>query len=169
MNLFSLFKKPAATSSKGIIAGGGAALALAIGLVAPWEGLELKAYRDIVGVWTICYGETNGVRPGDTATKAQCDTMLARQLGAYEARLDACLVATVPVKAKVAFVSWAYNVGTGAACSSTLVRKANSGDIVGACNELPKWNRAGGKVVRGLTNRREAERELCLAGVREGV
>lgn len=169
-------RKPAAApnprmskTSKGILAGTGAALTLAIGLVAPWEGLELKAYRDIVGVWTICYGETNGVTPGQTATKAQCDTMLARQLGEYEARLDRCLTATVPTKAKVAFVSWAYNVGTGAACSSTLVRKANAGDITGACNELPKWNRAGEQVVRGLTNRREAERQLCLEGVKEGV
>lgn len=155
--------------AKGAVAGSTALMALAIGVIGGWEGLELKSYRDIVGVWTICYGETNGVGPGQTSTKAECDTQLARQIGAYEARLDKCLTATVPGKAKVAFVSWAYNVGTGAACSSTLVRKANAGDLVGACNELPKWNRAGGKVVNGLTRRREAERTLCLEGVREGV
>jgi Phage-related lysozyme (muraminidase) len=109
------------------------------------------------------------VKPGQTATKAECDSQLARQIGAYEARLDACLTAPVPGKMKVALVSWAYNVGTGAACSSTLVRKANAGDLAGACDELLKWNRAGGKAVQGLTNRRKAERELCLEGVREGV
>ena len=156
-------------TSKGILAGGGAALTLAIGLVAPWEGLELRAYRDIVGVLTICYGETNGVRPGQTATKTECDSMLARQLVTYEGYLDRCLTATVPVKTKISLISWTYNVGGGAACGSTLVRKANAGDITGACNELPKWNRAGGQVVRGLTNRRQAERQLCLEGVKEGV
>ena len=93
--------------------------------------------------------------------------MLAREVAAYEADLDACLKdpAGIPVKAKIAFVSWAYNVGTGAACRSTLVRKANAGDIAGACDELPRWNKAGGRVIRGLTNRRLSERKLCLEGL----
>lgn len=172
----SLFSRPSKVApvktpktSKGLIAGTAAGMAMTVALIGGWEGLSLTAYPDIVGVWTICYGETDGVRKGDKATKAECDSMLAKQIAAYEARLDKCLTATVPMKTKAAFVSWSYNVGTGAACSSTLVKKANAGDLRGACNELPKWNRAGGKVVRGLTNRREAERQLCLEGVREGV
>ena len=83
----------------------------------------------------------------------------------YEAGLDRCLTAPVPGKTKVAFLSWTYNVGVGAACGSTLVRLANAGALRGACDQLLRWNRAGGKIVRGLTNRREAERQLCLEGV----
>lgn len=152
-------------STKGIIAGSVALTAMATSFIMPWEGRELRAYRDIVGVLTICDGDTFNVKPGQVATHAECDSRLAKHLVTFEAGLDRCLTATVPGQVKVAFLSWAYNVGIGAACGSTLVRKANAGDLVGACNELPKWNRAGGKVVRGLTNRREAERKLCLDGL----
>lgn len=148
--------------TKGLIAGSVALTAMATGLISYWEGRELRAYQDIVGVWTICDGETKGVKPGDVATPAECDSMLATNLRTYEAGLDRCLTADVPGGAKVAFLSWTYNVGVGAACGSTLVRKANAGDIRGACNELPKWNRAGGKVVNGLTRRRAAEQAMCL-------
>jgi len=149
------------------IAGSAAAMALAVSFIGTWEGLELKAYRDIVGVLTVCYGETRGVQPGDQYTKAACDEMLSREVLAFERELDKCLKppVDVPAETKVAFVSWAYNVGTGAACRSTLVRKANRGDLVGACNELPRWNRAGGRVIRGLTNRRISERSLCHRGL----
>lgn len=150
---------------KSLIAGSFALTALATGFISQWEGRELRAYQDIVNVWTICDGETKGVRPGDTATPAECDAMLARNLVVYEQGLDRCLTANVPGKVKVAFLSWTYNVGIGAACGSTLVRKANAGDLRGACNELPKWNRAGGREVRGLSNRRAAERALCLEGL----
>jgi lysozyme len=150
---------------KGLVAGSMGLMALATSVVMNFEGRELQAYQDIVNVWTICDGETKGVKRGDTATPAECDKMLAKNLVAYEQRLDRCLVAPVPGKAKVAFLSWAYNVGTGAACSSTLVRKANAGDVRGACDELLRWDKAGGRVVRGLTNRRIAERKLCLEGL----
>lgn len=143
---------------------GVAALATTIAFVGGWEGLRTQAYRDVVGVWTVCYGETRGVRPGDSYTVAECDAMLARELEGFETSLDACLSREedIPVGAKIAFVSWAYNVGIGAACRSTLVRLANAGDIRGACEQLARWNRAGGRVIRGLTNRRMTERELCL-------
>lgn len=154
----------------GVASGGAGALAAAalisaISFVGGWEGLELKAYRDIVGVWTICYGETNGVKQGDEATKAECDQQLAQQLQSYNAQLNRCLTYPLPDKVRVAFVSWTYNVGVGAACGSTLVRKANAGDLRGACDELLKWNRAGGRVVTGLANRRAAERRLCIEGL----
>ena len=154
-------------STKGLIAGSAALTALAIGFIMPWEGRELRAYRDIVGVLTICDGDTHNVTPGMVETPAGCDLRLREHLRTYEAGLDRCLTAEVPGKAKVAFLSWTYNVGVGAACGSTLVRLANAGDIIGACNQLLRWNRAGGQVVRGLTNRREAERQLCLEGARE--
>ena len=120
------------------------ALASAVTFIGEWEGLRTDAYRDIVGVWTVCYGETKGVRPGDRYSEVECDAMLAREIIAYEAALDRCLKPVVPVGMKIALVSWTYNVGPGAACGSTLLRKANAGDLAGACNELPRWNRAGG-------------------------
>lgn len=153
--------------------GGTAALAVVIGaavsFIGPWEGQRLTAYKDIVGVWTVCNGETRGVRPGDTYTKAECDAMLADGVEEFHAGLSRCLpgLPSYPVGVQVAFVSWSYNVGLGAACRSTLVRKAKAGDLNGACRELPRWNRAGGKVVRGLTNRRLAERGLCLTALAE--
>jgi GH24 family phage-related lysozyme (muramidase) len=100
------------------------------------------------------------------ATEAECDTRLARQVQTHATGLQACLTRALPVKTEAAFVSWTYNVGVGAACKSTLVRKVNAGDLRGACNELLKWNKAGGRVVRGLTNRRNAERALCLEGLK---
>ncbi len=152
-------------SAKGVVAGSVGLLAAATIFIGGWEGRELRAYRDIVGVWTICFGDTRNVVPGQVATPAECDTRLARGIAEYEAGLDKCLRAAVPGKMKVVLVSWTYNVGVGAACSSTLVRRANAGDLAGACNQLSRWNRAGGKPVRGLTRRREAERAMCLAAL----
>lgn len=146
-------------------AGLGAALALAAAFIAPWEGVELRAYRDIVGVPTICYGETRGVQMGDTATLAECQTQLAKAVADFERGIRPCLPATLPDKTRAAFVSAAYNIGTAAFCRSSMSRRALAGDLPGACDALRMWNKAGGKVVRGLTNRREAERKLCLEGL----
>ncbi len=146
----------------GAFVGTALAATAAIQFVGQWEGLRNEAYRDVVGVWTVCYGETQNVSRGDTYSTAECDAMLGARLEEFEQQLDKCLVAQVPVGMKVALLSWAYNVGTGAACRSTLVRKANAGDLRGACNELPRWNRAGGRVIQGLTNRRISERTMCL-------
>lgn len=155
---------------KGKIAGSAAALAVAVTLIGDFEGKRNQAYRDVVGVWTLCYGETRGVHRGDTATDGQCDAMLAKAIVEFEAGLDKCLISDVPIKAKIAFVSWAYNVGVGAACKSTLVRLANAGDLKGACEQLPRWNKGtiNGKrtVIRGLTKRRITERDLCLSAIK---
>lgn len=146
---------------------GAAILAALVALVGGYEGLRTVAYRDVVGIPTVCFGETRGVKMGDSYTVEQCKTMLGNGLIEFAAGVDRCLTAKVPDKPYTAFVSLAYNIGIGAFCRSTLVRKANAGDIVGACNELPKWNRAGGKVVRGLSIRRADEQRLCLEGIRK--
>ncbi len=146
-------------------------LAIAIAVVAPFEGLRTVAYKDPVGIPTICFGETKGVRMGDTATKAECQAMLEDRLQEFHADLAKCLPAlpTMPPEVQASFVSWSYNIGTGAACKSTLVRKARAGDLRGACNELPKWDKArvAGKLVAlpGLTRRRAEEQALCLSGL----
>jgi lysozyme len=157
-----------AMKKAGAIAGSAAAMAVAVAFIGGWEGKSNAAYKDIVGVWTICFGETRGVKPGDFATDAECKEMLQLGIAEFERDLDKCLKPPrpIPITAKVAFVSWSYNVGIFAACSSTLVRKANAGDIEGACNQLPRWNKAGGRVIRGLTNRRVNERDLCLADLK---
>ena len=163
----SIFRKPRIPKTKAGkgIAGSAAAMAIAVSSIGAYEGLRTKAYRDVVGVWTVCYGETKGVEAGDQYSVAECDAMLSKEILSYEAQLDKCLTAAVPIAAKIAFVSWAYNVGAGAACRSTLVRKANAGDLRGACDELLRWNKAGGRVWQGLVNRRVDERKLCLSAL----
>ncbi len=157
------------TRRVGAIAGSGVALAAAITFIGGWEGLRTEAYRDVVGVWTVCYGETSGVRAQDRYSEVECDEKLALQITRYEAALDKCLRVQVPLGMKIALVSWTYNVGAGAACSSTLVRKANAGDLAGACDELKRWNKAGGRVWRGLTRRRFSEMEMCHAALRDAA
>ncbi len=143
----------------------GAVLALAAAVIAPFEGRELRAYRDIVGVWTICDGDTQGVRPGQVATPAECDSRLAARVAQSEREIRPCLPADLPDPTRAAFISAAYNIGSGAFCGSSMARRARAGDLRGACEALRLWNKAGGQVVRGLVRRREAERALCLSGL----
>jgi lysozyme len=162
----------------------GTALALAVAFIGDWEGLRLNSYRDIVGVWTICYGETKGVGPGQKATKEECDSMFAGSITSHETGMRACLknpgptlkdrivkenagveAVHIPTLPYVAFVSLAYNIGPGGFCRSSMPRLINSGDLRAACDALPAFNRAGGRVVQGLVNRRAAERKLCLEGL----
>ncbi|RLL62869.1 lysozyme [Sinirhodobacter hankyongi] len=147
------------------VAGLGAVLALAAAVITPFEGRELRAYRDIVGVWTICDGDTQGVRPGQVATPAECDSRLATRVAQFEREIRPCLPAELPDPTRAAFISAAYNIGSGAFCGSSMARRARAGDLRGACDALRLWNRAGGQVVRGLVRRREAERDLCLSGL----
>lgn len=144
----------------------GAVVALALPLIQLWEGRSLVAYPDIVGVATICDGETRGVELGDTATAAECDAMTAQAVQEFEAAIRPCLPASIPTPTRAAFVVTAYNIGANAFCTSTMARKAKAGDLRGACDALRLWNKAGGREVRGLTLRRAAERDLCLSGLR---
>lgn len=143
---------------------GTAAGGLAVATVGPFEGLRTTAYRDIVGVATVCYGETRGVRMGDKHTKAECDAMLIAGLQDFEVQVYACTpgLYTAPAPRLVAVVSLAYNVGSGAYCKSSIARHFNAGNIRAACDAFLFYNKAGGREVGGLTRRRKAERELCL-------
>ncbi|MFA9261801.1 MAG: lysozyme [Undibacterium sp.] len=138
--------------------------ALAVGLVGAFEGLRTAAYRDPVGIPTVCFGETRGVKMGQKYTSAECKAMFIPRLAEFENGMVVCLKNSekIPDGAYAAFLSFSYNVGTGAFCKSGLVAKANAGDLRGACNELPKWNKARGIKLPGLTNRRAAEQKLCL-------
>lgn len=145
---------------------------VAVPLVAQWEGLRTEAYLDRIAsppVWTICYGETEGVEPGMTRTVAECEEGLRRGLERYwvgfrnSLNTQGVMALTVPVDA--AFTSLTWNIGIGAVSGSTAVRRLRAEDLRGACEALTWWNRAGGRVVRGLVNRRADEHELCLEGV----
>lgn len=140
---------------------GAGAAALVTAFVAQHEGLRLWAYRDPVGVLTACYGHTGpDVQPGQNYTPAQCRELLERDL-ARHAQALACIQRPLTDGQKAAFVSFAYNVGPQAFCDSTLARKANAGDMPGACAELSKWVYAKGQKLPGLVKRRAAERAMC--------
>ena len=137
-------------------------LAIATTVVAAYEGLSLTAYPDIVGVPTICYGETKNVKLGQKATKEECDEKLSARLVEFNKGVESCVAHPMRDNERIAFVSLSYNIGVGAFCQSTVVRRFNAGDKAGACDAILMWNRAGGKVVQGLVNRRVKEREMCL-------
>ena len=150
-------------SGKPVAAGVLAVLLAAVAFIAPWEGLEVVPYRDMVGILTWCYGETRGT-PKAEYTEAECAAMLATGVGQFYDGLMRCVHAPLTQGQAVAVTSWAYNVGLSAACSSTLVRKLNAGAPADEwCRELLRWDKAGGRTVRGLTNRRQAEYRECVA------
>ena len=148
-------------------------MVVAVPLVARWEGLSLEAYLDRIAsppVWTICYGETEGVRRDEVRTREECEAGLRRGLVRYRNGLHQYFEAETRARRltperDAAFVSLAWNVGIAGAGGSTATRRLNAGDIRGACEALTWWNRAGGRVVRGLVNRRADEHRLCLQGV----
>lgn len=142
-----------------------AACATAAPFVVKWEGWENRSYADIVNVWTACAGTTRGVKPNTTYSDVQCQTLAARELVEYGTEISPCLPEELPTKTRAAFISAAYNIGTKGFCGSSMSRKAMAGDLVGACNSLLLWNKAGGAVVKGLDNRRKDERALCLEGL----
>lgn len=148
----------------GRLAKGTAAGAFLILLVGGFEGLSLVAYKDPVGILTVCYGETAGVRPGDRHTLAECKDMLAGSLKKYIVGVSECVKVYLPDKRYAALVSFAYNLGVYTACRSSVVRLINEGKTRQGCDALLKYNRAGGIPWSGLTRRRQQERALCLEG-----
>ncbi|MEO0434669.1 MAG: lysozyme [Cyanobacteria bacterium J06656_5] len=133
-----------------------------VNLIKSFEGLRLKAYQDAVGVWTIGYGTTRGVKPGQEITEAQAEALIKTDLTRFERDVSQAVRISINDNQFAALVSFTYNVGSGAMRSSTLLRKLNRRDINGAANEFPRWNRAGGRILAGLTRRRNAERALFL-------
>jgi len=128
-------------------------------LVAAWEGTRTDPYRDIVGVWTVCTGETNV--PMRRYTKAECDVMLAKSLTGYAEGVKR-LTPRLEGYQLVAATSLTYNIGEAAYARSTVRRRFNAGDLRGGCDAFLAWRFAGGREIKGLRNRREAERKICL-------
>lgn len=133
-----------------------------INLIKSFEGCRLTAYQDIVGIWTIGYGDTENVHPGMVITQTEADNRLAKRLTPFETGVAACAKVPLTDNQFAALVAFAYNLGLHSLERSSLLAKLNDGDAAGAADEFLKWNRAGGKVVAGLTRRRTAERALFL-------
>lgn len=147
-----------------------AAVAIACALAAPCEGLRQWAYKDPVGIPTVCFGTTTGVKLGDFRTLEQCQAYLNRDMQASVATAERCAPHGLTVNQTAAFADAIYNIGPTPVCDvrkSTLARKLAAGDTQGACHELPKWDKAriAGVMVSlpGLTKRRLLERDLCLS------
>ena len=139
-----------------------------IELIKAWEGLRTTAYQDSVGVWTIGYGHTSmagepKVTPGMRITPDQATAILANDLGKYESAVSSALKRTPTGNQFAAMVSLCFNVGPGNFLKSSVLTRFNAGDMQGAADAFLMWDKAGGKVLQGLVNRREAERKLFLA------
>lgn len=139
-----------------------------IALIKEFEGCRLTAYRDSVGVWTIGYGWTQPVdgkpiRAGMTIKQETAERLLKTGLVSYESDVSRLVKVGLTQEQFDALVSFTYNLGARSLSTSTLLRKLNAGDYAGAADEFLRWNKAGGKVLNGLTRRREAERALFLS------
>ena len=132
-------------------------------LVQEFEGCRLDAYRCPAGIPTIGYGATGpDIRMGMVWTQEQADERLAEDLARFAAGVERLVQVDLTDNQFAALVSFAYNVGLGALRDSTLLRKLNAGDYLGAADQLPRWARAGGRIMPGLSRRRLAERALFL-------
>lgn len=144
--------------------------------IIPWEGLVLKSHWDpFAKIWDICYGETKGIGPGMTKTKAECFDMLLRRVhDDYYKKILECSpnLAKAPVSVRASMISGAYNFGVGTWCRSTAKGRIEASMWRFACEAQTAFNKSGGRIVRGLVNRREmgdglrvGEAELCVSGL----
>jgi lysozyme len=132
-----------------------------LALTKGFEGCELTAYQDQVGVWTIGYGHTGaGVVSGLIITQGQADALLLSDISAAITFVNQ--VVTVPLQQNHfdALVDFAFNLGRAALSGSTLLKLVNAGNFPGAAGQFPLWDHAGGQVVAGLLRRRQAEQAM---------
>lgn len=145
-------------------------------LIKQFEGFRSKAYLCPAGILTIGFGHTGtDVLPGMRVTEAQADELLKRDVARFALMVEKALTAKVSQGQFDALVSFCFNTGPGKAGvkdglitlkngnPSSLLRKTNSGDKLGAAAELVKWTKANGQELRGLVARREAEQRLYLS------
>lgn len=133
-------------------------------LIADYEGCRLQPYQCSAGVWTDGIGNTSGVVPDRGITELQAAQGLITNVLKVERALEKCVLQTMPQKVYDAVVSFAFNVGTDNACSSTLVKLLNQKRWVEACRQLPRWVYIKGVFNQGLDNRRGREMAWCLKG-----
>ena len=144
------------------------ALTIATALAVPAEGLRQWAYRDPIGLPTICFGSTQGVKMGDFRTISECKALLTKEMNDVVSRVESCRPG-LPINVLSAFSDSVFNLGPTIACDttrSTAARLLAAGRYTEACNQLPRWSYAkvmGTSVqLPGLVKRREMERRVCL-------
>lgn len=143
-----------------------------IDLIKKWEGFRAETYRCSAGVLTIGYGTTKAAgvgidpQPGMRITEAEAEEYLRRALEKFAAQIRPAITAPINENEFAAFASLAYNIGPGAFRKSSALKHLNAGDKAKAADAILLWNRAGGKVLKGLQNRRAEERALFLTPVK---
>lgn len=153
---------------KRLLAAMGAGAITIAGIMVSWhEGIRYTPYRDVGGVWTVCEGHTGpDVVPGKTYTPGECTALKDRDLAKADAIVQRLVKVPLTDPARAALIDFVFNMGEGNFARSTLLRKLNAGDYVGACREYRRWVYAAGQRLRGLENRREAEEWLCSINTR---
>lgn len=153
--------------NKLIAVAGGGAIAIATVFLGGKDGVEgrvYEPYKDVAGVWTVCDGHTGtDIIKGKKYTDTECDRLLMQDLQPVKKAVDGLVKVQLNEYQLAALYSFTYNVGTSAFSKSTLLKRLNSGDQTGACEEMRRWVYAGGMKWKGLQNRRDMERSLCLA------
>lgn len=144
-------------------------LQIAVPFIAREEGKRNVAYRDAVGIPTICYGSIRGVQMGMVKTDAECLALLWAEVAEHRAGLHRFFSATtiaarLPPTRDAAYTSIAFNCGPVTIGKSTATKRLNAGDVAGGCQALTWFDKAGGRVLRGLFERRKREKTLCLLG-----
>lgn len=133
-----------------------------VSLIKSFEGLRLQSYQDSVGVWTIGYGATRGITAGMAIISEQAERMLVNDIGRFEPEIERLVKVPLNQAQWDALMSFTYNLGAANLGSSTLLKLLNAGDYASAAEQFPRWNKAGGQVLAGLTKRRLAERAMFL-------
>ena len=126
-------------------------------LIKHFEGCVLNAYKCPAGVWTIGYGHTKDVQPGDEWSESHADHMLEVEMEEYEGYVNNSVTAPINQDQFDALVSWVYNLGGGNLNASTMLKVLNAGQYEEVPAQMMRWNKAGGKTLDGLIRRREAE------------
>jgi lysozyme len=140
---------------------GAAAAGVLMAMVPANEGTVLRTYKDLGGVLTYCTGATENAQWGKTYTPGECAAQLDRDLARHAEGVMGCVHVPLTDGQKVAFTDTAFNIGVSAFCNSSMARKANAGDMAGACAALSLWVNVNGRPVAGLVKRRQTARAFC--------
>lgn len=137
----------------------------AFDLITKFEGCKLRAYKCPAGVFTVGYGHTEGVYPDKLITMETAEQLLRQDLEKFEKGVRNLVKVPVVDYQLGALISFAFNVGLKAFEDSTLLKCLNRSEIQNAADEFLRWNKAAGKVLAGLTKRRQAERKVFLGEI----
>lgn len=146
-----------------------ASIAIATPMIASLEGYQAEPYRDIGGVWTYCFGETENVEFGKVYSEGECMSKLNQRVPDYYHSAKKHMTREVPITMMAAIISFNYNIGEGNFKKSTMLKLINQGKNWEACQELDRWVYVARMYVQGLANRRKIEKRLCVAELRGDI